>query len=414
MALSLRKCWPLIALLCVGAALRLVWIHEVQPSPTHDASWYVARAQNFAAGHGMSLSDRPTAYRPVGYPVLLGLTYKVFHVGPSVHRYLNVVISVMTLLCLYVAARHATRSRRAAYAAALLFACYPTDVAYTALAVSEPLFNLCMMGGAAAWSMHRRRLGLVLCGGCLFAAAMARANGVILPVLIGCFGACASTASSRSRWTRLGLLLVIVTALLVPWWLRNQRAFHGFVPIANNGGVNLYIGNNPLATGGYRLDRKVLARLPREVAGGWLGSGGPKEYQIDRTLQELASTYMIEHPRATLALWPAKLRYLFASDHTAFEWTRSRDFRSTPLFEQSYAYSRFYYFGLWILAGAATVALLWRNGPVRAPMLAYACIGAFTIFQLIYFGDARFHHALMPWVCVSAGAGVARLAREKT
>jgi hypothetical protein len=70
-------------------------------------------------------------------------------------------------------------------------------------------------------------------------------------------------------------------ALLVPWWIRNQRAFGGFVPIANNGGVNLYIGNNPLATGGYRLDRAVMAQLPSEVGQGWLGSGGPKEYQID-------------------------------------------------------------------------------------------------------------------------------------
>jgi hypothetical protein len=89
-----------------------------------------------------------------------------------------------------------------------------------------------------------------------------------------------------------------------------------------------------------------MAQLPREVGQGWLGSGGPKEYQIDLVLSQLAREYIVAHPRETLALWPAKLRYLLATDHTAFEWARSRDFRSTALFEKTYEYSRVYYLAL--------------------------------------------------------------------
>ena len=207
----------------------------------------------------------------------------------------------------------------------------------------------------------------------------------------------------------------------------------------------------------YRLDRAVMARMPREVAQGWLGSGGSKEFQIDRTLTRLARDYILEHPRETAALLPAKLRYLFATDHTAFEWTRSRDFQPSALFDRAYAYSRFYYLGLWLLAaaGTATLALrgrrLWQQGAaiglatfgslllgarvwsvvlcallvilsvlrqpiggIRVPWLAFACVATLTAFQLVYFGDARFHHAIMPWVCMSAGVWFALMFGKRT
>src|SRR5262245_13168521 len=115
---------PAFMLAAVGVGLRAAWIADVQPAPPPDATWYVARAKNFAAGHGMSLSDRPTAYRPVGYPVLLGSAYRAFGTSDALHRQLNLLISALTLLCLYLTALRLTRSRLAAISGTLLFALY--------------------------------------------------------------------------------------------------------------------------------------------------------------------------------------------------------------------------------------------------------------------------------------------------
>ena len=40
-----------------------------------------------------------------------------------------------------------------------------------------------------------------------------------------------------------GILLV-----MVPWTVRNAKCFGEFIPLTTNGGINLYIGNNALAT----------------------------------------------------------------------------------------------------------------------------------------------------------------------
>jgi Dolichyl-phosphate-mannose-protein mannosyltransferase len=443
---------PLVVVLCLGTSLRAEWIREVQPSPTHDAKWYVGRAKGFAKGQGISLADRPTAYRPVGYPAVLGATYKVFAVRPSAHRFLNLGLSVLTLTCLYLATLAITHSKIAAVCSAVLFACYPTDVAYTSLAVSEPLFNACMLAGVAAWFAKRRAvISLLLCSVCLFGAAMTRGAGFILPLVLACFRSVPGLRL-RPRLTRAALLLALVGLLFVPWWLRNLSAFGGFVPVANNGGVNLYIGNNPLATGAYRFDRAVVAQLPAGLDQSWLGSGGPKEYEIDRALAALARQYMVENPVKTLQSVPRKLKFLFVSDQAAFEWNRSRDLRPSALFACAYSFGPYYYVVLWLLAAGATalfvqrgrtriqrclisaclVAVLWlaaldirisavlvgvvlfgafvrTHQCVRTPQLAYAAVASFSAFQLVYFGDARFHHAMMPWVCMMAGAGIAAI-----
>jgi len=66
---------------------------------------------------------------------------------------------------------------------------------------------------------------------------------------------------------------------------RNYYHFGRFIPISTNGGINLYIGNNPYATGEYRWDSVVtnpLERLP--------------EYERDKEASRLAKKYMKNHP----------------------------------------------------------------------------------------------------------------------
>lgn len=435
----------MIALLALGTALRWAWVQDVAPSPKHDAAWYVSRAKVFARGQGVTVSHRPTAYRPVAYPVLLGSVYFAFGELDSAHRYLNLGLAAITLACLCIATLLLTGSRAAAACATAIFACYPTDVAYTSLAVSEPLFNACMLGAVVAAHARRRWLGIAISAALIVAASMTRASGVVLLVLLGLM-APLSDPSRRSRLKHVALLVVLSAALLAPFWVRNARAFGGFVPIANNGGVNLFIGNNPLANGAYRFDRAVRALIPPEAPHGWLGSGGQKEYQVDRELNRLAVDHILSHPRETLALVPAKLRYLLAKDHTAFEWIRSRDFRPSAIYERAHSLHRHYYQGLWLLASAGLgvfalrgrerwlqagsialaaagailaggsawfvgiacaligLGLLRPSREPRVPWFCYAAIGSFIAFQLVYFGDPRFHHALMPWVAMSAGS----------
>jgi hypothetical protein len=64
---SIAPWLPVIALLCAGTALRLLWIAEVRPSPTHDATWYVACAKNLLVVTGLA---NPIAPPHIGRSVI--------------------------------------------------------------------------------------------------------------------------------------------------------------------------------------------------------------------------------------------------------------------------------------------------------------------------------------------------------
>lgn len=66
-----------------------------------------------------------------------------------------------------------------------------------------------------------------------------------------------------SRLARSLLFLGIAYTLLAPWILRNYRLFHELVPSTTASGINLYIGNNPNATGSDRsATGYVLSSVP--------------------------------------------------------------------------------------------------------------------------------------------------------
>src|SRR5205823_6068560 len=56
------------------------------------------------------------------------------------------------------------------------------------------------------------------------------------------------------------VFIVIAFVCLAPWTVRNYRVFGRIVPVCESGGINLWIGNNPAATGD---DRYPVADIIR-------------------------------------------------------------------------------------------------------------------------------------------------------
>jgi hypothetical protein len=409
--------WVLVAL---GTGLRLWWALHLDPAPIHDARWYVSHAQDLAMGRGYQAGGLPTAFFPVGYCGALAAAFLLFGPELVVGRLLNVALAAVTLSCLHVVARRATGSAAAGALAVLLFALYPADVAYTSLLVSEPLFNALTLAGAACLlALPCPRFRLAAAGLCFGLASLTRAHGLLLPAIMGV----GTLPLARGRWKHslvaAGALYLVVGATLAPWCLRNADAFGELVLVSNNGGYNLYIGNNLHATGGYRLDRAVKAPLSpshRRRQGEPRRLGGLAEVVFDRRAATLAKQYIWEHPATTAARWPVKAYLLFATDHTAFSWNRVPEAKRWIVSGAESA-DRPIYAILWCLAllGLATSAMARRSirsmSPLALPWLAPAVFAAFTAVHLVTFGNPRYHHVMMPWVALLGGYAVAAVAR---
>ena len=266
----LLSLWP-------GTALVLGSL-TVTPEQVSDARSYARAALELAAGHGYRDRDLPTAYYPVGYAATLSLFHRLWGPEPVVARMANVCLSVLTLLGLYASARSLTRSRAAALLALLGFALYPADIAYTSLTLSQPAFNAFALAGVAlcVWFRPARNWAIVLGGVLLGCATLNRSQGLALPVLLGllwCFD------RARPQRRAAGVLALAFVCTLAPWTIRNAYHLQAFVPVSTNGGINLYIGNNPGARGRYRYSAKLEAALVTGLSGP--RRGGPNEVIVD-------------------------------------------------------------------------------------------------------------------------------------
>ncbi len=113
---------------------------------------------------------------------------------------------------------------------------------------------------------------------------------------------------SRSTWRGIVIALLISLAIVAPWTLRNYLTFHKFVLVSANSGMNLFEGNNPVATGEFSANpptpesQSLFDRV--------------SEYQsthdgidIDRYRFQLAEQWIFAHPSEVMMLDLKKIWY---------------------------------------------------------------------------------------------------------
>jgi 4-amino-4-deoxy-L-arabinose transferase-like glycosyltransferase len=399
-----------IALVAVGFSLRLWWALTIAPEQVSDARGYALVARELAAGNGYYDQGMPTAYYPVGYSAALAVFHTVFGPNLAVARIANAVLGLGTLLGVYAIARALTESRLAALVTLLAFAIYPADIAYTSITLSQAAFNTFALLGVALCLRAPKAASLLIGGALLGWATLTRNQGAALPVLLVIAWLLQRERPQRAKHALLVSAAFIAT--LAPWTIRNALAFDAFVPVSNNGGINLYIGNNPSARGRYKFSPKMDARLNASVVGP--RRGGPNEVVVDRFAARLAWAWMSQQPRAALELWRPKFAYLYGDDEAPFGyWSRKvpEEQQALRLQRARQLNLRFYPLLLWLGglgAGVAAWELCTRRKRLSTLLwLPAAVVVAFTALHMLTFGDPCYHHPMMPWIALYAGYGAA-------
>jgi 4-amino-4-deoxy-L-arabinose transferase-like glycosyltransferase len=397
--------WFLPACLLAGLLLRVAWILAVDAAPVDDFSWYHDRGVDLAAGRGLQDHGKLTAYWPVGYPALLGALYAVLGPSPRVAQAANVVMAMAILIMTWHLGRRVLRSETGARAAVGLMAVWPNQIAYVSLTATEIPFLFLLMLAVLMWLRPRAGLVWAIGTGLLFGlATLIRPQAALLPAFMGVTWWLAS-GRPRPTWKMMAAPACLHLALaltLVPWTVRNHRVFGAFVFVANSGGINLLIGNNPRATGGYMEVPEILAE--------------PGELQRDRLASRLAKEYIFAHPMRTIARWPAKIWHLYSKDVEGLYWNEMAMGRGDgapsqrPLWMLKLAAQGFW---LALLAGAvwALVSSM-RRGPGLLDNPAglaagWGVVAYFTLIFMALFGSTRFHFPLAPFLALPAGAWLA-------
>lgn len=400
--------WYVPTVVALAFAVRLCWILVVRTDPVSDFAFYFHSGESIARGYGYShVGGSPTAYFPVGYSLFLGALFWIFGNSVAVAQTANAVLSVASVILAYRIARVMFRSELAGRLALLLLAMYPDNIAYTSLVGVETLHLLLLFLGMALMfpaisnkrDVHRGRLLIV---GLVFGfATLAKAQTFLLPALLLLLFPQFSWEweSVVDRMKKIAILYVAMVAVLIPWVIRNHRLYNDFV-FSNNDGLNLYIGNGPEANG-------TFVTIP------WfdVGDDTRKEYEVNQYARREAIDYIKAHPVRTLSLMPEKVAALFDRGDGVYwnmmgagsksSWTQ----RALPLLDQVNAVYEVIVILLFIVSLAFGCWERLRHGKGHGwPLLGIMVVVYFIGIYLVYFGAARFHFPIIPWMVMYAAA----------
>lgn len=292
--------WPqylpfLVGVLALRIAFGWLSIDRVSPGDPHA---YLVIAQQLLDGKGYYFDEpfmhmRTRALFPPGYPVLLAGWGAVFGLSTWSLLALGTLTDVAAAS---VIARIGARLGQpvAGRGAALLYLIWPSVLFNAPLAEKEGLCALLVLVIAQIWigraQGERGWQPVVMLG---LAAGWLALTQPGLAVIAAVFGIALSGAIGWRGVMRLGVPAAAVAVVgMAPWWLRNWLVFGTFVPLTSAGGLSLWVGNNPEASGAWMPPPPELRGLP--------------ELAYARHAAGIAQQWMATHPLDVAKLTLAK------------------------------------------------------------------------------------------------------------
>jgi 4-amino-4-deoxy-L-arabinose transferase-like glycosyltransferase len=237
---SLRRWLLAIVLLAVVVRVGAFTVNHPFPPLAKDDSVYDALGWNLLNGHGFTASPKPPyeplVFRTPGYPAFLATIYGVAGHHPDVVRLVQIVVSLGTLVVVYLLARR-LMSTLAALVAAGAFALCPAAALYPSLLLTES--NQALLVALMLYLAYRAvddprvsrfvALGVVLAG-----LALCRPDYMFLIVPVS-MAIWVVGRRDRRMTSAVAVAWMCFAIVITPWLYRNYTTF-GIVGLATGTG----------------------------------------------------------------------------------------------------------------------------------------------------------------------------------
>ena len=392
----------------LATLLRILYLlplrgHPLFDEPHRDSIEYVNRAREILAGDfwgaGVYFHSAPL------YPYFMALV-----MGPAGLlglwwvRVAQALLSGLTVGFLALCAGRLF-GRSAAVATAVMATLYAPFLFYAGelLEITLSMFFL----SVAAWAMARETLSgprLLGIGALIGAAALGKPNLLVLaPVLLIGIGFLRPIRRPASWPWRRGLLFVLgMLVVISPFTLRNRIVGGDWVLISSNGGINLFIGNNPTANGGFSVPTAMqydLEESSRQVAAQAEGRD-VKPSEVSRFWAGRAWAFFTQRPAEAGKLFLRKLGLLVGHYEIPnhFDIYFFRDYLAPMLRWPLVWYT--------LVLPLAIVGLVFGARRSRPTRIAAACLLAVAASVVLFFVTSRYRLPMLIWLLPFAGAGL--------
>jgi hypothetical protein len=297
-----------LALAIAGVIVIRVPVQLAMPQQVvSDGAAYFAMAQSLSTGGPMRDVFGQVAFYSPGYPLLLAPLFGLFGATPAVALCANLVLAAATAWLLHRLTLRLLQNATAALLAVVGYAVWLPSLLATATLAKENLTTPLMLGFLLAllamMEGQKAVSAAVVAGLCYGAGLLAGASSLMI---VAAF-AMALVLRRHPASARPALTFMVATLLVTgPWLLHTTRHF-GQPVLTTNGGFNLYLGNNPAATGAFVSIADTPAGPRWETMRRTLGENGSAA-----ALGDEAKSWAIAHPARATELAATKLALFWA------------------------------------------------------------------------------------------------------
>lgn len=389
----------LIAIIVVGLLIRGAAIFAFNHVPESDELDYRSMALNLVNGNGIVDAGGNQAFYNVGYPLfVLAPAFFLFGEDLLTARLANLFLGGAAIALCYYLAKEAGAGRAGRLLAAGIWALYLPASVYGVYLAKENLMIPLMLG--VMWCAARLAKDpsskVAICSGALFGFLALTGNAALSLAGVVVVALAFAPASLQQRGALATLIFFVAIGVSAPWMIRNIGVI-GAPMLNTNGGVNLYIGNNPAATGLY----VPIADTPRGST--WEALRAKGEVNASETLKLDAIAWIKAHPTEFLVLSFKKAAYFW-----------------TPPFHEGKGRASFaerVVRVVWLMQFVVLVALAigsslfvsLRNKQLLILCLALVC---YTAVHMLFYVIFRYREPMMPILGVMAALTVESIWRR--
>jgi 4-amino-4-deoxy-L-arabinose transferase-like glycosyltransferase len=391
----------LTLIICAGFALRAAAIVGFKHLPESDELVYTSMALNLISGNGIVDGMGNHAMYNVGYPLFI-LSPVFFFFGEElfVARLFNMLLGGVAILLSYIVAKEAGAGRLGRLMAAAIWAVYLPASVMGVYLLKENLMIPLMLGVMwCALKLVRLPSKRVAVGcGALFGLIALTGNAALSLIAVAALALVLSPAVISQRVTLAMLILAVAAVVSAPWMIRNMHVIGA--PVLNtNGGFNLYLGNNPVATGMF----VPISETPRGST--WKDLRKTGEVQASETLKHEAIAWAKANPSDFLTLSLKKAVYFWTPPfHEGKGETSTTEKVVRVLWGIQFVF----------LVTAALSTLFIRKLRTKQLALLWLAVSCYTAVHMLFYVIFRYREPIMPVLGVMAALAIESLLSSKS
>ncbi len=378
--------------IAIAFVVRLAAMLVVPQPVVSDAVAYLAMAGSAAQGLPMRDNFGQAAFYSPGYPLALIMPFRILGSEAAVALLVNLVLALVSTALVHRIALRISGKPLAAFLAALAYAVWIPAVIGTGIVQKENLSTPLLLGFALLLLRLRdapqSRKAAASAGLVYGAGLLAGASSMLLALPF--------LWVARRHLVRTGLVFAAAVVACLGPWLLHTNSIVGAPVLTTNSGFNLYLGNNPAATGSFVSVADTPAGADWEAMRKALGERG-----ASAALGDQARAYILANPGQTIALGAKKLALFWMPNVPD-----AADFAADP----KIAAARWVDVAqhvLIVLGALAAAVLFWKRSP-GVPVVV-AIVVAFWVIHAVTYIIVRYRDPAMPLLIVLAAMAVTHM-----